>query len=446
MNLKTPKTQSMLLSIASVFAIAAIGCAESSENAEIVKAETAQTSAPQSNPNDADNDQNDTPKSSATSKRSQTTQAMKPKSQSTEQVVFEKKTIRDPGVKNIESHTLWIPKGWAMEGQTRWPNTNYFRVLPSPEIKITSPEGVEVNIHSTSLFSDPRPTQEMLSYGIQRPQEGHSDAGYPVLYCPDDLSEWKKNFAKKVIPQRRPNAKNIRVKTPTIDKEFTQALKASTQTIQQQVDQENRNARMMGMGDVSSLEVKGLVIEATYVEDGVRWEEVSVVGTIQTTSSMSGMTQIHWSVEPNFSFRAPKGELEGHLPELVTMIRSIRPTQEWTNMLYDHLRAMRKIDRRSVVASTNSVSKTLSEIGDIQKIGWDKRQAIRDEGNRKFSNYIQDVNDYSHNGTEYQLPSGYDHAYTNGTDDTVILTNDALFNPNVDLQDSNSWSTLERIR
>ncbi len=384
-----------------------------------------------------------TPKKKTTQNRSADQSPQKnPPAQS---LIFEKKTIRDPGVRNMESHTLLVPKGWKLKGQAEWANGNYFRLLPSPEIKVTSPEGVEVNVHSTSLYSDPRPNAEMRSLGIKRPVEGASDAGYPVLECPDRLRDWKNLFAKKVIPQRRPGATNIRVKLPIVDPEFTKALRTSAAALEQSVEQSNRDARMYGMPDSSEFDAKGLVIECTYEENGIVWEEVSVVGTLKTTSLIPGMTQINWTVEPNLSFRAPKGELEANMPKLIALISSIRPTREWMDMLYKHVSRMQQIDRKAFVARSETTSRTLSEISDIQMKGWKDRQAIRDEGDKKFSNYIRGVNDYSHNGYDYQLPAGYDHAYI-GNDDTVILTNDSLFNPSVDLQGTTNWSTMDQVR
>jgi hypothetical protein len=42
-----------------------------------------------------------------------------------------------------------------------------------------------------------------------------------------------------------------------------------------------------------------------------------------------------------------------------------------------------------------------------------------------------------------ELPNGYDYAWTNGQGD-YILTNNANFNPNIDLQTSYNWRQLKK--
>lgn len=360
-------------------------------------------------------------------------------------LVLEKKTIRDPGSRNIESHSVLVPQGWKLDGQTEWASSKYYRLLPSNNISITSPTGVEASVFPTYSYSDPRPSPTyQFNYGIRRPGEGTSDGGYPVKYFPDSMEEWKTEV-RELIGRKRPQAGEIRIRQVSDLPELTQFLESMNRSTIQAVQSQNQQARMMGIDSTINMSIRTFVFEMEYEEAGQTFEEILIFGLTETTTTITGMTQILWNVAPQISYRAPQGQLEQNLPLLMTLISSIKPTQEWNNMLFNHIARMNKIDRDAFEERMKLHRQTWSEISRMQEDGRRSRAAIEDETQRKVINCIRETSDYEFDGEAYQLPAGYEHVYTNGHD-SIILTNDSLFNPNVDLESNLDWSTMKKIR
>ena len=359
-------------------------------------------------------------------------------------LVLKKHTVQDPGSGNMDSHTILAPRGWKVEGSAWWAHSKYFRILPSQDIKITSPDGAQVHVGPSLGFSDCRIPRSLVALGTRLPREMDSDGGYPVLSRPDNLRAWKKRFAEKIIPQSHPQASDIDVRNVAVIPSLGRTLDRMMSSYRQQVAQTNSLSQMYGGGVHSDIETVGLAVECEFTEGGKRWEKMFVMGIVSFVTQTNGIVDIKWSVEPNISYMAPRGMLESTMPALVAVATSIQPTPQWMDMKFKHIRKMGDIDRKGFEERSRIMSKSFAEIRKIEREGRREREAIRDETQRKFVNAIRGVSDYEHQGVEYQLPSGYDFAYTNGDD--VILTNDALFQPNVDLQDNLEWSSLNLVR
>lgn len=362
----------------------------------------------------------------------------------TGKLTLHRKTVIDKTKRNMVSHTIFVPENWKMEGVTQWPQRAIFRIMPSPKIIVSSPGGLEAAIHHTALFSDPRPSREFMNaYGIRRPKEYTSDGGYPIHYRPDSLREWKTYFEDIVIPQRHPNASRIRVSKVSEIKQFSESLLARAKPTVENVKTLNQQARSFGLSDEYNFAVSGLMIEATFKEKGITKEFVALAGLHSQELKMQNMTQVNWSVEPNLSFVAPKGQLDANLPVLFAITGSMRPTNPWVHEVQKYVREINRIGSPVKPTSQNSVNvgNTFSEILDISHNGFRKREGIRDASQSKYVNGIHEVADYSYGGTSYHLPAGYDHVYTDDFD-TIVLTNDSLFDPNVELKSTRSWTKM----
>ncbi len=358
------------------------------------------------------------------------------------QIKLHRKAVVDPAKGNLQSHTIYVPEGWKMDGVTRWPHPRFFRMLPSPQISVSSPDGFTATIHHTALFSDPRPSiAYQNAYGIRRPPENSSDGGSFVKYRPDSFREWKALFRDVIIPEQHPDAKSIRVKKVSEIEQFSSVLKKRSQALFEQVNMTNQQSRSFGLAELQSIEVQGLMIEAEFEQDGQVNEFVALLGLHSIETQIQGLTQIRWSVEPNVSYIGPKGNLEPKLPLLSAITGSMRPTKSW----------MREVQRyvamntpRGVPASNSSQSKlanTYSDILDISHKGFRARSSMGDASQSKYINSVHETNPYSYGGTSYQLPAGYDHVYTDNFD-TIILTNDSLFDPRVEMKGSGTWHKM----
>ncbi|MEM8710262.1 MAG: hypothetical protein AAGG01_04875 [Planctomycetota bacterium] len=355
-------------------------------------------------------------------------------------------TFNDAKWRGRPSHSMLVPQGWEVKGGAFWAPPVFFQVMPSQEIEVTSPEGHSLRIEPSIIAKDFTPPAQL---GMPRPKEWASDNGFPIVYMPLGLPEWKRWMQEKVIPSTYKDARNIQVTEARIVPELTAIMVKQYEPMRQLV---MGNAAMDAtIGQRSSFDCWILGFTSTYEIGGKPFEELRLVAVSAMTSDSQLMGRsIMWTTDRSFSFRAPAGELEQTMPLFSTLANSLRMTQPWMNMKADLFAKIMKGNREAALANMKAtaqrsaiLSKTYSEISDITHNGYRDREAIRDAGQASLVRSIREVDVYSVPGssTAVELPSGYDHVYSNGNDE-YLLTNDALFNPNVDLTTSGSWSTM----
>ena len=92
----------------------------------------------------------------------------------------------------------------------------------------------------------------------------------------------------------------------------------------------------------------------------------------------------------------------------------------------------------------SDVSRTLSETSDMVYAGYESRSAAMDRMSDNWSEAMRGVDSYTTpGGGSVELPSGYEHAWTNGLGEFVV-TDSSFLNPN-DFS-SGSWERLQRGR
>lgn len=261
------------------------------------------------------------------------------------------------------------------------------------------------------------------------------------MYRPDSFRDWKTLFRELVIPEQHPNATNIRVDKVSEVDQFSSVLKKRGAAQIAQVERANQQARSIGFAELQTIKIQGLLIEASFETDGKKREFIALIGLHSIETKMQGLTQIRWSVEPNVSYVGPKGKLESKLPLLSAITGSMRPTKPWmqTVLRYVAMTTPRGTPARN--ASETKLANTYSDILDISHKGFRSRSSRNDTSQQKYINSVHEINPYTHRDTTYQLPAGFEHVYTNNFD-TIILTNDALFDPSVDLNGSGSWNKM----
>src|SRR5690606_34267818 len=151
-------------------------------------------------------------------------------------------TLTDPGSGNMPSHTVLAPTGWTVTGGAWWPGPNFFNILPSQDVTITAPDGRMVRLGPSIGATDFRPNPAL---GIPRPAEGTADNGYPVIYMPGSLEEWRHWIQTRGIPSSYPKAANIRVEPVTVLPEFTTILQRQLAPFRQQQAISNQQSQAM---------------------------------------------------------------------------------------------------------------------------------------------------------------------------------------------------------
>jgi hypothetical protein len=142
-----------------------------------------------------------------------------------------------------------------------------------------------------------------------------------------------------------------------------------------------------------------------------------------------------WYVDYLFSFQALEGELEDHTKVFQTISSSFQVNPKWYAK-YSHTieyLAQNQIER---IHSIGEMSRMLSRMSDQMSREnlalFEEKGKVYDQGAQNFSDYMLNIDRYydPHEGREVELPSGYNHAWSNNLGE-YILSDDPNFNPNV---------------
>jgi hypothetical protein len=355
-------------------------------------------------------------------------------------------TFTDPGSGNMKSHQILAPKGWKVEGKAFWAPQQYFKILPSQDIKATAPDGTMVHIGPSMMFVDFRPSPHL---GMQRPKPGTADGGTPVFYLPDTVEGWKDLVGRQSILLEFPNATNIVAHEPMVLKEHADLLERNfLAPMRQQIEQSNQQNRAMGLNSVGYIGGSVLAVPVSFELNGQKFEQISVFAYGFTGSDSDLGRVIWWWVEPSISYRAPAGKLMSSLPLLSTIVNSMRMTPEWQKMRSDHAMAMLKIDMKGARDRMDIFTKSQREIAAIREQTRAIQDQSQDRSHRNFIDAINEVDNFKETGTNtvVKLPMHYRYAYSNGNNE-YIMTNNSLYNPNTDDSiNRHRWEAMERVK
>jgi len=147
------------------------------------------------------------------------------------------------------------------------------------------------------------------------------------------------------------------------------------------------------------------------------------------------------------SFKTPEKELNAKVRIFKIIMDSRKDNPVWVenciklsaSVTRDKIRQQRAIFNRM-----QQISKTQSEIGDMIMDSYQKRNDAYDRIFDNYSQAIRGVDSYKDpiNDWKIDLPTGYDNAWTNGSE--YIISDDAGFNPNVG--STQNWEQMKRQR
>lgn len=191
----------------------------------------------------------------------------------------------------------------------------------------------------------------------------------------------------------------------------------------------------MPMGELRQWpEAAEMLIGYTY--NGVPTREVLQSVVIFNHSYMQGMAgmgdieSLNGIALPVFTFRAPDGQLDFGLVE--SLRASIAPDPDYTRRMAAHHQQIAGINARGAAERADMTRRTNNEIMEIQRRGYEDRQAIIDRGNEQFSRTIREVEVYDDPlEGRIELPSHYDRTWALDGGG-YLQSNDALLDPWVD--------------
>ncbi|MEO6568893.1 MAG: hypothetical protein ABIO94_09035 [Opitutaceae bacterium] len=133
-----------------------------------------------------------------------------------------------------------------------------------------------------------------------------------------------------------------------------------------------------------------------------------------------------------FAVRAPAGQLDFTFAEMVR--RSITTDPTWSALMAEHNRKMAGISAKGAAARQDFRMKTAQEIAEINRQGYEARQASNDRSQERFNQAIRGVESYVVPGSNErtELPNTHNHVWRLN-DGTYLLTNDVNLQPNRDL-------------
>jgi len=345
-------------------------------------------------------------------------------------------TLADPGMGNMPSHTVLVPAGWKVEGGGWWiGGQNFFNVLPSHNVTVTSPEGVEVELSPEISFKH---FQLSPNAGFHMPpqQTGSADGGYPVMSMPEGPEGWRQWILQTGMPQAYPDATNVQVRDIGVVQELQPMMQQIVGPMQRNAAQQNQQNQMYGMAGGSFADGAFYAAHITFERNGQRWEQLGLVGVYWLGMTMEFGRQMWWGMMPGRTFTVPEGTLAQHLPTLVAIADSLRTTPKWSQMKHELAAKLAGISAKGAADRAKITRDGMAKVREINQqtsdiIANTYDPSSGDRAHRKFINSIHEVDDYTDTttGSTVQLPTGYTNVYSDGNDG-YLLTNDVLTDPN----------------
>lgn len=322
--------------------------------------------------------------------------------------------VPDQQMGGLPAFRVLAPANWKRRGGLTW-DANLANLVTA-DVSITAPDG------SAGFFIHPAPM--FISGQIQYQwSQGQLYQGMIVMPMPNDPVAFLRQI---VLPQQRPDAMNLRLVKHRDLPEWARSVAAV-------------NAQPGGMPQGF-----GTCARFAYVENGQTWEEDFYCVVLVYRPNM-GPQNLFWLADRNLSVRALKGQLDTMQPMTNAFVNSFRVERKW----FGHFVNIQKhwiTSRQQGIADAGELSRAISRSNDAfdraMMQSWNARQRAEERASREFSEYIRGSQNYNDpiNGTQVELPGGYDHAWTNALGE-YVLTDDAGFDPN---RHSNiDWVTME---
>ena len=332
---------------------------------------------------------------------------------STDFLRFKKFTYIDQQGTGIEAFSFLMPSDWMFEGGMQWILDN--PAMPSvTAFKVFNPAGKEqFEVFPNHCYFWTNNQQQLF---ITPP--GSRYFGSTVMQ-PVSAEEALLNI---ILPEFRNGFPALNVINHENVPELPQILGAGNQ----------------GGGNVTS-GATGAKLRVSYIMDNVMMEEefYAVVETISfPIQSMYGIFyNTIWYIDYIFSFKAEKGELENNTKVFQTITSSFKLNPEWyakySNVI-EYLAQQRISQIRSIGEFSRMLSRMSDQMSEEKMQQFQARGDIYDKVSQKFSDNMLGIDRYydPFEEREVELPSGYNHAWSNNNGE-YILSDNPNFNPNV---------------
>lgn len=343
--------------------------------------------------------------------------AISSSAQAAHNLVLKPLVIRDPATNDQPAVRVLVPAGWRSEGGVLW--RPEMANVATIDFRAWSPYGRE------SLDVLPVETFIWNKGGITGFPNGSVYLGHRVLPAIGDPV----TFIEEMAPQLRPRLRNASVVQVT-------ALPRAAKTVEATLS-EAGTARW----------ARAARVRFEYREAGSVMQEDVYCALAFVTSSTSPTT-VYWRPERFYSFRAPKGRLDGSAPLLHTMVSSLHYDTVWFNRYFRAGLRQRQSDIK-LVRDPGTLTRYLSGFSDrptpAARQAYERKIATDTAIMRGFGEHVRGLEVYrgSAEAQQIQLPAGYTRAWEAAAGG-YILSRDAGFTPRSST--SGAWTALERVR
>jgi len=349
-----------------------------------------------------------------------------------QQLVFRNQIVMDQQGLNLEAFRILVPKDWIFDGGITW---NFSKNPPEPFtiFTVTSPDGGSV----IQQF----PHMNMFWSQDQQTQYSFTQMGSTIMQPMTPLDFLQRVF----IPQARKGVTDMKVvETQPLPGLAQRALAINNLTL-------NIFGQISPFSFPFETRADAGRVKVEYTQNGRRVIEdftASINYFITNQSTLSGMSFQNVSWTPVVcSFRAPSDEMPAKIRQFQISLYSRVDNPVW-NVSYTRLCAIvtreQLRQQQAIFARYQQIHKTLEETNDIIWQTYQNKSAAQD---RMFDSYIQSLRGVETyvdpvNNRNVDLPTGYDNAWTNGTD--YIFSDSPNFNPN--LNSNQNWQQMIRKR
>jgi hypothetical protein len=336
---------------------------------------------------------------------------------------FKKYSYIDQQGTGLEAFSFLMPSDWKFEGGMRWILDN--PAMPSvTAFRVYNPKGKEeFEVFPNHCFFWTNNPQLLGMFPV-----GSKYFGSIVLQ-PVTARDALKRI---ILNEERGKVQNMVILKDEDLPELPKALGAGQQG-------------MPNIGPGPS----GAKLRISYIAGGIPMEEefyaVTEAITFPVQSMMGTFYNTIWYVDYIFSFKAEKGKLESHTNVFQTITSSFKLNPQWYAK-YSHVIEYMAQQQIRQIQSVGEFSRMLSRMSDQlsseQLQQFESRGEVYDKVSEKFSDNTLGIDRYfdPHEGKQVELPSGYNHAWSNNNGE-YIMTDNPNFNPN---EGSNlHWEPLE---
>jgi hypothetical protein len=331
-----------------------------------------------------------------------------------------------------EAFSVLLPADWIFEGGVAWSFPGGM-AYPQLHARAVSPDGsaaFEVLPSVDFMWA----TDPMMVYSFQQ-------QGLAVM-PPQPLESF---LRQSYLPHVRPGATGLKVLSIRPDPEEAERTRVMSHYLVNQVFHSISPHQFP-----PQIGVEAALVEVEYAQGGHDWIETFAVVLSQQLTYVPGMMGAvaiqPWGLGAT-AFRVQRDRAEAVAEVVPVIMRSAQSNPRW---LVDHTRLAATLTRqalrqqREIFDAMQRISATQVEIGDMITDAYQRRSAAMDrihEGRVQAIRGVESYRDPLRDLPRVELPSGYDQAWTDGSE--IILTNDPRFDPSA--MGRGDWSRMERV-